>query len=147
MRRFLASAWFPFLMCLVLAGVAALAYAVLQPSGEAIGNSDVENITKLAAWGIGPVFGLLSLLVIGVLNVIRRVVRLRKVSWLHPLVVLLGIAPWVVFSWVLLDEPPYTPIANAVKDFAARELLWGSLVACLLTLLLSIPLLFPAKKT
>ncbi len=146
MRRFLASAWFPLVICLVFAAVTAGAYAGLQPSGEDIGNSEIQKIAMIAAWGIGPVAALLSLILAGILNLIRRIVRLRKVAILHPVVVLLSIAPWLVFSWQVTGEPRYTPIARAVIDFAARELLWGSLVACLLTIVLSIPLLFPAKK-
>lgn len=146
MRRFLASAWFPFFISLVFAGVTVAAYAVLQPNGEDIGNSELQRIATIAGWAIGPVAGLLSLIVAGILNVIRRIVRLRKVRLLHPLVVLLSVGPWLVLSWQLTEEPRYTPIARAVIDFAARELLWGSLIACALTLILSIPLLFPTQK-
>ncbi len=146
MRRFLATAWFPFLICLVLAAVTAAAYAGLHPTGEDIGNSELERISTLAAWGIGPIAGLLSLILAGILNLIRRLVRARKIAFLHPVVVLVSVGPWMIFSWQLTGEPRYTPIARAVIDFAARELLWGSLVAVLLTIILSIPLLFPAKK-
>lgn len=146
MRRFLASAWFPFAICLVFAAVTAAAYAGLQPSGDDIGNSEIQRIARIAAWGIGPLAGGLSMLLAAILNLLRRLVRLRKIELLHPLVVLLSIGPWLILSWILTDEPRYTPIARAVIDFAARELLWGSLIACLLTILLSIPLFFPAKK-
>ncbi len=129
----------------MLAAVTAAAFAGLQPSGEDIGNSEILRAAKIAGWVIGPVAGLLSLLKIGILNLIRRLLRLRKVEWLHPVVVLLGIMPWLVLGWIITGEPRYTPIARAVIDFAAHELLWGGLVACVLTLILSIPLLFPKK--
>ncbi len=54
--------------------------------------------------------------------------------------------PWLVFSWVLLDEPRYTGFAIAVMDFVARPMLWGSLVATLLTIILSLPLFFSSSK-
>ena len=146
MRRFLASAWFPVCICIAFAAITALSYAILQPSGEAIGNAEIERAARIVAWCIGPIAGVLSLVLIGLLHLIRRIMRVRKVAFLHPLVILLGIISWAVFSWQITDEPRYTPIASAVIDFAARELLWGSLVACLLTILLSIPLLFPVKK-
>jgi|GEM_PF-3400719 len=146
MRRFLASAWFPFLAAVVLAGVSVAAYAVLQPTGEDIGNSDIQKYAKIGGWAVGPLFGLLSLLIASILNLIRRIVRIRKVSLLHPVVVLLSVGTWLVFSWQLTDEPRFTPIARAVIDFLARPLLWGSLAAVVLTILLSIPLLFPSKK-
>ncbi len=146
MRRFLASAWFPFCICLDLAVVTAVAYAVLQPTGDDIGNGQIQQIAIYAAWGIGPVAGILSMIVAGILNLIRRIVRLRKTALLHPIVVIASITPWLLFGWQVTGEPRYTPIARAVIDFAARPLLWGSLVAILLTIVLSIPLLFPAKK-
>ncbi len=146
MRRFLASAWFPFCICLDLAVVSTIAYAVLQPTGDDIGNGQIQQIATYTAWSIGPIAGILSMIVAGILNLIRRIVRLRKTTLLHPMVVLASIAPWFAFGWQVTGEPRYTPIARVVIDFAARPLLWGSLIAIILTILLSIPLLFPAKK-
>ncbi len=146
MRRFLSSAWFALLMCLVLAGVTVAAYAVLQPTGEDVGNSQVVTAFQIAGWAAGPVIGLLSFIVICILNLIRRIVRLRKKGLLHPVTVLIGIVPWLVFSWVVMDEPRFTPFARAAIDFVGRPMLWGSLTATLLTILLSIPLLFSSSK-
>src|SRR5204863_520193 len=124
MRRLLASAWFPFLMCLVLAGVTVAAVALLHPENNDL---DVRYMMPLqiASWSAGPVFALLSFIVICVLNLIRRIVRARKVGWLHPIIVLLGISPWLIISWRLLDEPRWTKLATVVLDFFARPLLWG----------------------
>ena len=146
MRRFLGSAWFPFCTALVLAGVTVVAFAMLKPSPDVIGNYEIASIAKIAGWAIGPVIGLLSLILAGILNLIRRIVRLRKVELLHPAVVLLSVVPWLVCSWQLTEEPPYTPLARAVIEFAARPMLWGSLVACLFVIVLSIPLLLPEKS-
>jgi hypothetical protein len=146
MRRFLSSAWFPFLMCLVLAGTSVAAFAVLKPAGTGIDNSQLLYAMKISGWVIGPVAALLSVIVIGILNLIRRIIRLRKNSVGHLVVVLLGLVPWLVFSWVLLDEPPYTDFGVGVMEFAARPLLWGSLVATLLALALSLPFTFSSSK-
>ena len=146
MRRFLGSAWFPFCTALVLAGVTVVAFAMLKPSPDVIGNYEIASIAKIAGWAIGPVIGLLSLILAGILNLIRRIVRLRKVALLHPIIVLLSVGPWVVVAWQLTEEPPFTPIARAVIEFAARPMLWGSLVACLFVIVLSIPLLLPKKS-
>ena len=97
MRRFLASAWFPFLSCLILAGVTAGALALLKPTGDDVGNSEVVKWMKIAGWATGPVMGLLSLIGVFIINGIRRIVRLRKVSVLHPLIALLGTVPWLAF--------------------------------------------------
>lgn len=146
MRKFLASAWFPFLACLVLGGVTVAAFAVLQPSGEDVGNSQVVAAFKIAGWVAGLVMGLLSLLLIGILNLVRRIVRLRKVALLHPVVVLLGVLPWLVFGWSLTGEPPYTAFARAAIEFVGRPMLWGALAATVFAILLSVPLLFPSRK-
>ncbi len=146
MRRFLASAWYPFCVCLDLAIATAVAFVLLGPSGADIGNGEIQRIVALAAWGVGPVFAVLTFLLIGVLNLLRRLLRMRKAAWLHPLVVLFGIAPSLVFAWVLLDEPRYTPIARAVIDFGARELLWGTLVASLIALVIGFPAFLPERK-
>jgi hypothetical protein len=146
MRRFLASAWFPLLISLTLAGITAAAFALLAPTGADVGNSEIVKWTGIAAWAAGPILGLLTFLLIGILNLIRRIVRLRKVAALHPVVVLAGVLPWLIFAWEVTGEPRFTPIARAVIDFIARPMLWGSLCAALLTIFLSIPLLFPAKR-
>ncbi|NOS67255.1 MAG: hypothetical protein HOO67_02725 [Candidatus Peribacteraceae bacterium] len=138
MKRFLSSAWFPLLMCLVLAGVTVAAYAVLKPTGADINNSQLVMALQIAGWAIGPVAGLLSFIVICILNLIRRIIRMRKVGWMHPVTILLGIGFWLVVSWVLLDEPRYTDFAAGILDFVARPLLWGSLTATLLTIILAI---------
>lgn len=146
MKRFLSTAWFPFLMCLVLMGVTVAAYAGLHPTGEGINNNQIIMAFGIAGWAAGPVIGFLSFVVICLLNLIRRIVRLRKTPLLHPITILIGIVPWLVFSWVILDEPRYTDFAEAAIDFVARPMLWGSLVGTLLTIILSIPLFITSKK-
>ncbi len=145
MRRFLSSLWFPFLMCLVMAGVGAASFALLHPGTDNL-ESGLVPMVQAAGWATGAVFGLLTFILIGILNLIRRILKLRKIEWLHPVAVLLGILPSLILSWVLLDEPRYTPVAGFVMDFGARPLLWASLTACLLTILCSIPLFFSPKK-
>ena len=137
--------WFAFLMCLVMTGVAAAAFAVFHPPFSEL-NSDVAMAVQIGGWATGPVMGLLSLILIMILNLIRRIVRMRKIAWLHPVVVLIGTVPWLILSWMLLDEPRYTELAAVILDFIARPMLWGSLVATLLTILLSIPVFISTKK-
>ena len=145
MRRFLSSAWFPLLMALVMAGVSCAAFAMLTP-GAGVSHSELVKYMTIAGWAIGPVAALISFLGICLLNLLRRLFTLRRVNLLHPVILLIGFVPWVVFSWVLLDEPRYTEFAVGVMEFVARPLLWGSLSATLLTILFSIPLFIPKKK-
>lgn len=147
MRRFLASGWYPFLTALVLGGVTASAYALLKPDGADVGNSQIVEIFTIAGWAAGPVVALLSLILAGILNLIRRIVRLRQAAVLHPVTVLLSVMPWLVFSWQLTDEPRFTAFARAAIDFVGRPMLWGSLAASLFALLLALPLLLPARRS
>ena len=80
MRRFLASAWYPFLTAVILAGVTVAAFAMLSPTGEDVGNGNVVSAFKIVGWAIGPVMGVLALLKMIILNGIRRIVKLRKVA-------------------------------------------------------------------
>jgi hypothetical protein len=146
MRRFLASAWFPLLAALILAGGSAGAYVLLAPAGENVGNTQVAEAFRIAGWAAGPIAGFLALLSAGVLNLIRRVLRLRRTAVLHPVVALASVAPWLILSWQITGEPPYTPVARAAIEFVARPLLWGSFSACAAILLLSLALLIPVKK-
>lgn len=146
MRRFLASAWYPFLVCLVLAGTTAGALALLAPTGEDVGNSEIVQWVSIGAWAVGPVFGIVAFLKIGILNLLRRIMRIRKVKWLHPVIVLIGTVSVGFFAWILAGEPPFTPIARAIVEYGARPLLWGALVSSLLAIVLSLPIFFQRRK-
>jgi len=146
MSRFASTAKFPLLACVILAGAAVAAFAILQPSGDDIGNSQIQNIAKMAGWGVGPVIALLAFITIGILNVLRRMFRLRKVQALDAPIVLLGILPFLILAWNLTGEPRYTPIARAIIDFAGRPMLWGTFAAALLAIIVWIPSLLPKKK-
>lgn len=148
MRRFLASGWYPFLVVLAFAGTTAGMVAVIDPAATSdTGNGTIVRYASVAAWAVGPVLALLSLLLMGMLNGIRRLFKARGAAWLHPVVVLLGLSPWLAFGWQLtMNEPRHTPIARAVIDFAGREMLAGALAASLLTVLLAVPLLLPKRR-
>lgn len=146
MRRFLGSAWFPLFICLVLAGVSAGAYKLSAPTGESVGNSEIVHAFGIAAWAAGGVAAVLSFLLIGVLNLLRRLFRVRRVGLFHPLVIILGLLPVLIFMWEVAGEPPYTAFARAAVIYIARPVLQGTLAAILATLVLSIPLLFRKKK-
>ncbi len=140
MRRFLGSAWFAFLTMIVFAAATAGMFAILKPDGADVGSSEIVDIFKIAGWAAGPACALLSFIVILILNGIRRITRTRKVFYLHPLVILLALLPWLGFGWQLtMNEHRYTPIAKAVIDFVGKEILVGSFVAIVFTLVLTIP--------
>ena len=147
MRRFIESCWLPIVTVLLLAGGTTLAYALLRPTGFDIGNAEILKYARIGGWGIGLATGILSLIFVGILHLIRRLIGLRKTFVLHAPVVLLSVLPWLIFSWNVLGEPRYTPIARAIIDFAARPMLWGSLIASLFVIFVSLIAFFLPKKT
>lgn len=147
MRRFLASAWFPFVACLLMGGATTLAFFLLAPDGDNVGNAEIVRVFGIAGWAVGGVIALLSLILIFVLNGIRRLFKIRRVSVLHPVVVLLGTLPWFWFGIQLVAfEPRLTPFARAFIDFVGAPILWGALAAWIFALLGCLLLLIPAKK-
>lgn len=149
MKRFLSSAWYPFLISLLLAGAMAAVFWILEPSGEAIGSYSVaEAFTKyFVGYAAAGVVGLLAFLAICIVNLIRRIVRLRQVSWMHPIAVILGILPFLIFGWELTYvEPRFTPIARAIIDFIGEPMYAGSVIAVVIAILLGIPAFLPSGK-
>lgn len=145
MRRFLASAWFPFLTVLVFAGVSAAAFTLLPP-GEAIANSELDKWMTIAGWAAGGVMALLAFVTMMILNGVRRLMKMRRKSLLHPVVVLLGLLPWMIGGWnLLLNEPRNTAFAKATIDLIGRQMFVGSFAAALFALILSIPLFFSRR--
>ncbi len=146
MRRLLASAWFPFVTSLLLALAVTGSYAWMQPDGSVIGNSEMVKYATLGGWAAGAVWGMLAWIIQLILNLIRRIFRVRRVGLLHPVVALAGVVPLLIFGWNIAGEPRYTPVAGAIIDFAARPLLLGSIVTVLFILLCSLTYLFPSRK-
>lgn len=146
MRRFLASPWFPLAICIVMAAATTSAFSSLHPDGRDVDNEQIVRAFSLIGWGVGPVIGILSLIVISILNLIRRRMRIRGVSILHPIIVLAGVVPWLITAWNLTVQPPYTAFARATIGYVGRPMLWGALIACITALIFSIPLLVSTKK-
>lgn len=138
--------WFPVLTCAVAAVATAASFGVLSPSGADIGNDQILRIAKIAGWAVGPVMMIISLLIIGILNLIRRIIRLRKVGGLHAATVIAGIIPWLIAGWNLTAEPRYTPLARAVIDFIARPMLWGAVTSIAFAIIVALSQLLPARK-
>lgn len=132
----------------MFAGATSGMVAIIDPANTSDTNqSEIVKYASMGMWAVGPVLALLSLIVIGILNLIRRLLRIRKVAWLHPVIVIVGLLPWLLFGWELtMNEPRYTPIARAVIDFAGREMFAGAFVAIVCALVLALPLLFFKKK-
>jgi len=147
MRRFIASAWYPVLISVVLALTAVGAYALLPTLDSGTDNAQLLKIFGIGGWAVGPVMGLLSLLLMLILNGLRRLFKIRNVAWMHPVVVILGVCPWCVWGCQLLFiEPRFTPFAKLMIDVVGRQMFVGSAIACILAILLGLTLLLPNKK-
>ncbi len=148
MRKFFGSAWFVLLTALLLGGTTAGAYALLSPNGANVGNAELVDAMTIAGWVLGPAVALLSLIVMFVLNGIRRLVRVRKMLSLDLTVLLIGVLPWLAFSYQIAAlEPRNTKFAVAVIDFAGEPLFVGSFLATVfIVIFFLLALLFRSKK-
>jgi hypothetical protein len=147
MRKFFGSAWFVLLTALLLGGLTAGAYALLRPTGADVGNSELVNAMTIAGWVLGPAVALLSLILMFVLNGIRRLMRVRKILSLDLAVLLVGVLPWLAFSYQIAAlEPRNTKFAVAVIEFAGEPLVTGSFVTTVFVLIMFVLALFLRPK-
>lgn len=139
MRRFLASGWFPLVTACILAAATTTAFAWFAPTGAGLSNDTLIRAVTIAGWVAGAVIGLLSFLLMAILNGIRRLARIRNVAVLHAPVAFLGVLPWMIFAWQLvMHEPRYTQIGIGIIDFVGKPMFLGAFVA-----LVFIVFLFP----
>jgi hypothetical protein len=135
MEKCIPSLKLPLLILIIFAVVTTGAYFFLAPTGAEITNSEIIRVFKLAGWFSGLAAALISFIIIGLLNLVRRLFDLRTMAALHAPVILLGILPWLIFSWQVTAEPRFTNLGIAIIDFIARPLLWGSLTAIVVTII------------
>jgi hypothetical protein len=140
-----ATLWFALLTCLVLGGVTTVAYLGLKPTGEGIDNGQIITAFGIAAWATGPVMAVLSFILICIVNVIRRIIRLRWNKWATVVTLFAGTVPWAVFGWAITGEPRYTAFAIAAIEYIGRPMLWGGVVATLFVIVLSLPVMFSSS--
>jgi H+/gluconate symporter-like permease len=144
---FLHGGWFPFLFFLLYAAACVAALFILKPTGGDIGNATILKIFKTYAIAMGPVLAFLSLILMYVINGMRRIVRLRRVRFLDPVTVLLGVSPWLIFGWELAyREKRYTDIARAIIDFVGRPVYFASVAVCVIAALWLLLCLFSRRK-
>lgn len=134
-----------FVLFLLSAGSAA-AFWYLNPEVLTIQNYEMQKYAPYAGWGIGVVAAAISFIFIIIFNGLRRLLKLSKKVFWKRLIIFLCVIPWLIFSWNLLGEPRFTPIARAVIDFAARPLFWGSLLTSIWALLGVMSSFIPSKK-
>jgi len=146
MRHFISSFWLPLTTALLLGVITTVVYILLAPTGFDISNGKMLDIFQKAGYGVGFFVGILLLFEVGILNLLRRILRIHTIFLLHTPIVLLAIFPWILFSWDMLGEPRYTNIAKGMIDFVARPLFWGSAGSALFICLIIVVSLFLKPK-
>ncbi len=146
MRAFIASKKFAFITFLILAVGTTAAFAMLQPTGADITNSDIVRYFKLAGWFTGIATALISALILVILTAIGKVLKICRFDIVHGLGAIASLLPWLIMSWQITAEPRYTNIGIAIIDFIARPMLWGSLLATLFALVFTLLTIFTKRK-
>ncbi len=148
MQCFLRSAWSGVVTATAFAVATEGAAAWFIARGTTASQEEVVRWVTIGGWATGPIVGLLCLLLIALLNGIRRLLHLRANRYLHVPLLFAGVLPWMMVSWELvMNEPRYTPFAEAIIDLIAKPLFLSSFGMGLLLSLMFLLSLIPSKKT
>jgi len=114
-----------------------------------IANSTIsESFQKFSIFG-GVIAALISLLVYYVLIAVKKIVGLKKIKFINPMLWILAVLPWYFFARQLVfDEPRYTDLARAIISYVGRPLYSASIAAIwfgILWLVVSLVLKFKKK--
>jgi len=142
-RGVLHSGWGPLLWALLFAAIFVAAYFAQKPSTLVINNATIKEVFATYGIAVGPVLALVGLLLLYVLALIKRIVGLRRLKILNPIVVLLVSGSALAFGYQLAyREQPYTDIARGIIGSLSMPLLIASAVVSVLAVLWFIVILF-----
>ncbi len=124
-KNVLNSALFPLLAFLLIGLVYMAVYAFIKPVAKDIVNETIAKIFKNYGMYFGWVFALLSLVIMYVLYLIKKIVRLGKFQITNPIILIASLLPWYFFAKQLLfHEKRYTDIARGIITYVGLPLLW-----------------------
>ena len=137
-----------FLAVLVFALVFFLVTQQMPADPSGITNTTIVTLFQQYTPYGGLAFGVLSLLLMGILAGVFRLVGISKLRFSRPLLVVLGFAPWVAFGYQLVyREPRYATIAKAIIEFLGEPLLYaGSALVGVGVLWLMVSLFKPSSS-
>lgn len=102
MMNIFRSSWFALLL---LAGGSAAAFYGLSPNVNIIDQYEMQKYAPYAGWAIGAVAAVISGVGILLLSGILRLFKMPKKPFIQSFIILITVAPWLVFSWQLPGEP------------------------------------------
>jgi NADH:ubiquinone oxidoreductase subunit 6 (subunit J) len=97
---------------------------------------DIQALfTKYAVY-VGPVLAFLWMLAMYLLAGLKRLLRMRNIRILNPVIVLLvmGLSLWMGFD-LAFQEKPYTDVAKGLIGTVAHPLFFSSLIVVVFALL------------
>jgi len=116
-----------------------------SPNITDITNQKILDIFTKYARFCGIVFGLLSLTIMYVLYIFRRIFRLHKNRFSVPIIMILSLIPWLVFGYQLVyREPRYTVLGRAFISFFGEPMFYTSIALAGLSIIWL--LILPFKK-
>lgn len=136
----------PLIVWLLFAGIFFGLSLRFAPNITDIDNQKILDIFTKYARFCGIVFGLLSLVIMYVLYVFRRIFRLHKNRFSVPIIMILSLLPWLVFGYQLVfREPRYTTLGRAIISFFGEPMFYTSIALVGLSVLWL--LILPFKKS
>jgi hypothetical protein len=128
-KSFINSAWFPLLGFLLYGVSFMIVYSNLDPVAKDITNATILKIFTDYSIYVGWVLGLLSMVVMYVLFLIKKLVRLGWLYILNPIILAVSILPWFLMARQLVYfEKRYIDIAKGLITYLGEPLLWTSYI-------------------
>jgi len=135
-RGILHSAAGPFLWALLFAAIFIATFYLQKPSALVINNTTIREIFGAYGAAAGPLLALIGMFLAYILAGIKRVIGLKKIRILNPLIVLAVSLSGLAFGWqIAYREKPYTDIARAIIGGLGMPLLIAAAVTSALALL------------
>lgn len=126
MRRFLASPWFPLVICVMMAAATTVSFSMIYPKSPEMPRAFFDGL-NVATVLTGPFMGAISLACIGILNRFKKRYGKWKNALLHCVIILGCITPWFFIGRSMPNTIYYFP------------LMWGSLIATGIMAVIAIP--------
>ncbi len=123
------TALFPLIAFIFFGVVYMIVYSILKPVAKDIQNVQIAEIFTKNSLYVGWVFALLSMIAMYVLYLIKKIVRLGKVNFINPIILLGVLIPWYLFAIELIEkEKRYTDIARGIITYVGAPLLWTTYI-------------------
>lgn len=118
----------PFLAFIIFTAAFFIFSKTIHPFIGDINNSEIIEKFGMYAPYAGAGLGLLSMLLMYVLYIFRRLFRLHKNRYSAPVVLIIGFLPWLALGFQLAyREPRYAMIVRAIISYGGQPMLYASI--------------------